>query len=118
MNEFYELLLPWREATDDQISDVFVYIIGGTFLLFGFYFLVRTFILCGVISSLTKEVGKYGDTAKPRHLHELQEKFASKGNPAVIEKLSGKVKLIEAWQEFRNSLVEPDNKEIVDIILI
>ena len=113
MNEFYELLLPWREATDDQISDVFVYVIGGTFLLFGFYFLVRTFILRGVISSLTKEVGKYGDTAKPRHLHELQEKFASKGNPTVIEKLSGKVKLIEAWQEFEDSLVTRENQEIV-----
>ncbi len=112
-SEFFDLLLPWREATDDQISDVFVYIIGGTFLLFGFYFFVRTFIQCRVISSLTKEVGEYEGTAKPRRLLELQEKFASKGNPTVIEKLSGKVKLKEAWQEFRNSLVEPDNKEIV-----
>ena len=112
-SEFFDLLLPWREATDDQISDVFVYIIGGTFLLFGLYFFVRTFIQCRVINSLTKEVSKYGGTAKPRHLGELQGRFDSKGNPTVIEKLSGKVKLQEAWQEFRNSLVEPDNKEIV-----
>ena len=112
MTELLNLLLPWREATD-QIADVFVYIIGVAFLLLSVYFLVKTFFQRRLISGLTKEVGKYGATAKPRHLHELQENFTNKGNLTVTEKLSGKVILTEAWQEFRNSLVERENQEIV-----
>ena len=78
MTELLNLLLPWREATD-QIADVFVYIIGVAFLLLSVYFLVKTFFQRRLISGLTKEVGKYGATAKPRHLHELQEILPIRG---------------------------------------
>ena len=111
MSKFIDLLLPWREATDDQISDGFVYIIGAVFLLFGFYFFVRTFIQRRLICGLTKEIRKYDSPAKPRHLPELREKFSNKGNFAVMEKFSGKVKLTEAWQEFEYSLITRERDE-------
>ena len=108
---FIDLLLPWREATDDQISDVFVYVIGAAFLLFGFYFFVRTFIQRRLICSLIKEIRKYDSPAQPRYLHELKETFSNKGNLTVTEKFSSKVKLTEAWQEFEDSLITRDRGE-------
>ena len=93
MNEFFNLLLPWREATNDQISDSFVYIIGIAFLLFGFYFLVRTFLQRRLINGLSQEVRQYDKPAQPAYLHELKEKFSSKDE------------LAEAWQEFEDSLI-------------
>ena len=108
---FIDLLLPWREATDDQISDVFVYVIGAAFLLFGFYFFVRTFIQRRLICSLIKEIRKYDSPAQPRYLHELKEIFSNKGNLTVTEKFSSKVKLTEAWQEFEDSLITRDRGE-------
>ena len=111
MSEFIDLLLPWREATDDQISDVFVYVIGAAFLLFGFYFFVRTFIQRRLICSLIKEIRKYDSPAQPRYLHELKETFSNKGNLTVTEKFSSKVKLTEAWQEFEDSLITRDRGE-------
>ena len=111
MSEFIDLLLPWREATDDQISDVFVYVIGAAFLLFGFYFFVRTLTQRRLICSLIKEIRKYDSPAQPRHLHELKETFSNKGNLTVTEKFSSKVKLTEAWQEFEDSLITRDRGE-------
>ena len=93
MTEFFNLLLPWREATNDQISDGFVYIIGTAFLIFGFYFFVRTFLRRRLINGLTREVRKYDRPAQPQNLEELKEKFSGKGE------------LAEAWQEFEDSLI-------------
>lgn len=105
MSEFIDLLLPWREATDDQISDIFVYIIGTAFLLFGFYFFLRTFIQRRLICGLIKEIREYDSPATPRHLHELKEIFSNRAKLIATEKFSGKVKLTEAWQEFEDSLI-------------
>ena len=116
MSEFIDLLLPWREATDDQISDVFVYVIGAAFLLFGFYFFVRTFIQRRLICSLIKEIRKYDSPAQPRYLHELKEIFSNKGNLTVTEKFSSKVKLTEAWQEFEDSLITRDRGENKSVV--
>ena len=111
MSEFIDLLLPWREATDDQISDVFVYIIGTAFLIFGFYFFVRTFIQRRLICGLIKDILKYDSPAQPRHLHELKEIFSNKERTIATEKFSGKVKLTEAWQEFEDSLITRERGE-------
>ncbi len=111
MSEFIDLLLPWREATDDQISDVFVYIIGTAFLIFGFYFFVRTFIQRRLICGLIKDILKYDSPAQPRHLHELKEIFSNKERTIATEKFSGKVKLTEAWQEFEGSLITRERGE-------
>ena len=116
MSKFFDLLLPWREATDDQISDVFVYVIGAAFLLFGFYFFVRTFIQRRLICSLIKEIRKYDSPAQPRYLHELKEIFSNKGNLTVTEKFSSKVKLTEAWQEFEDSLITRDRGENKSVV--
>ena len=93
MTEFFNLLLPWREATNDQISDGFVYIIGTAFLIFGFYFFVRTFLQRRLINGLTQEVRQYDRPAQPQNLEELKENFSGKGEFA------------EAWQEFEDSLI-------------
>ena len=94
MNEFFNLLLPWQETSNDQISDVFVYIIGGGFLLLLIYFSVRIIPRYLLIRSLVRKVGQFGRPAQPSILHELKEDFDHKD------------KFAEAWQEFADSLIE------------
>ena len=108
MNDFLKLLVPWQEAPNDQISDLFVYGILLFFLICLGIFLAKTirrglFInrLTGEISRFAEEVGRSNRPAEPQILHELKEKFPAKGE------------LAEAWQEFEDSLITDENRVIV-----
>ncbi len=41
MRDFLQLLLPWQETPNDQISDLFVYIIVAVFLFSFIYFSLK-----------------------------------------------------------------------------
>ena len=104
MNEFFKLLLPWREATDDQISDIFVYGILLFFIILLVIFLWKIIRRGLLIARLTKEVRKYNGPAQPPIKQELENKFARKGE------------LTEAWQEFENSLITRQRDENQGVI--
>ncbi len=104
MNEFLTLLLPWQETPNDQISDIFVYIIGGSFLILLTYFGIKIFIRYRLIRSLTRKIHQFNRPAQPSILQELKEEF------------DRKAKFAEAWQEFADSLItrqHDENQEIV-----
>ena len=104
MTEFLNLLLPWEDAPNDQISDVFVYVIGTAFLVLGIYFLIQTFRQCHLVKNLTQELQKFNRPAQPQIKQELKEKFAHNNE------------LAEAWQEFEDSLIirkRNENQEVV-----
>ena len=104
MTEFLNLLLPWENAPNDQISDGFVYVILLSFIILLGYFLWATFSRCRLIDSLIKELQKFNRPAQPHIKQELKEKFAHNNEFA------------EAWQEFEDSLItrkRNENQEIV-----
>ena len=103
MTEFLNLLLPWKDAPNDQISDLFVYVIGAAFLLLGIYFLVITFRQRRLINGLIKDVREYDSPAQSSIKQELKERFNRNSE------------LAETWQEFENSLItrQRENREIV-----
>ena len=110
MNEFLTLLLPWpfNGTPNVQILDIFVYGILLFFLICVVIFLAKTihrgmFInkLTVEISRFAEEVGRSNRPAEPQILHELKEKFPTKGE------------LAEAWQEFEDSLITDENRVIV-----
>ncbi len=107
-SKFLKLLLPWQETPNDQISDIFVYIIGASFLILLIYFSVKIFFQYNSIKSLTRKIPQSNGPAKPSIQHQLKSEFERK----TIFK--------EAWQEFEDSLVtrKPikignENEEIV-----
>ncbi len=106
MNEFLKLLLPWREATNDQISDFFVYGILLFFIILLGIFLWKTIRRTRLIGDLTKEVDnlgdKYGRPADPNILNDLEETFER--NDEFFKK---------AWQEFKESLITPERRKVV-----
>ena len=106
MNEFFKLLLPWREATNDQISDFFVYGILLFFIILLGIFLWKTIRRTRLIGDLTKEVDnlgdKYGRPADPNILNDLEETFEH--NDEFFKK---------AWQEFKESLITPERRKVV-----
>ncbi len=105
MNDFFNLLLPWQEMSNDQISDVFVYIIGGGSLLLLIYFsVVRIIPRYFLIRSLVRKVNQFERPAEPSILHELKEDFDRKDNFA------------EAWQEFADSLITRQHDENQKIV--
>jgi biopolymer transport protein ExbB/TolQ len=115
MNEFLKLLLPWQEAPNDQISDFFVYIIGGAFILLGIYFFLRTFFQCRLINGLAKKVPKHRP-ARSEDLMRLKQEFPEDERFSLKKRFSGKRKLNEAWQDFEDSLIprqRDDNQEVV-----
>ena len=93
MTEFLNLLLPWKDTPNDQISDVFVYLIGVAFLILSVYFIVRTFLHRRLINRLEKAARKYDRPAQPNDRDELKEEFSDKG------------KFATAWQDFEDSLL-------------
>ena len=99
MTEFLNLLLPWEDAPNDQISDVFVYVIGAAFLVLGVYFFIQTFRQCRLIKNLTQELQKFNRPAQPQIKQELKEKFAHNNE------------FSEAWQEFEDSLITRKRNE-------
>ena len=99
MTEFLNLLLPWEDAPNDQISDGFVYVIGIVFLGLGIYFFIQTFRQCRLIKNLTQELQKFSRPAQPQIKQELKEKFAHNNEFA------------EAWQEFEDSLITRKRNE-------
>lgn len=104
MNEFLNLLLPWQKTSNDQISDVFVYIIGVSFLILLTYFGIRIFLRYRSIRSLTRKIHQFKRPAQPSILQELKEEF------------DRETKFAEAWQEFSDSLItrhRDENQEIV-----
>lgn len=104
MNEFFKLLLPWQETPNDQISDIFVYIIGASFLILLIYFCVRIYLRYRLIRSITRTIRQFQRPAQPSILQELKEEFDR--DP----------KFAEAWQEFEDSLItrqHDENQEIV-----
>ena len=104
MNEFLKLLLPWQETPNDQISDIFVYIIGASFLILLSYFVVRIYLRYNLIRNLTRKIRQFERPAQPSILQELKEEF------------DRKPKFSEAWQEFEDSLItrqHDENQEIV-----
>ena len=104
MNDFLKLLVPWQETPNDQISDLFVYIIGASFILLVIYFGIKVFLRYHSIRSLTRKIRQFNRPAQPLILQELKEKFDHKANFA------------EAWQEFADSLIKRErngNQEIV-----
>ena len=115
MNEFFKLLLPWQEAPNDQISDFFVYIIGGAFILLGIYFFLRTFFQCRLINGLAKKVPKHR-SAQSEDITRLKQEFPEDEKLSLKKKFSGKRKLNEAWQDFEDSLIprqRGENQEVV-----
>ncbi len=103
MNEFLTLLLPWQKTPNDQISDIFVYTIGVSFLILLVYFGVRIYLRYNSIRSLTRKISQFERPAQPSILQELKEEF-------------DKAKFDEAWQEFADSLItrqRDENQEIV-----
>ncbi len=104
MNEFLTLLLPWQETPNDQISDFFVYIIGGAFFFLGIYFFFRTFFQYRMINDLAEKVPKRR-SAQPEDLEKLKTEFPDDEKLCLKKKFSGKRKLNEAWQEFEDSLI-------------
>ena len=106
MNEFFKLLLPWREATNDQISDFFVYGILLFFIILLGIFLWKTIRRTRLTDDLTKEVDnlgdKYGRPADPNILNDLEETFER--NDEFFKK---------AWQEFKESLITPERRKVV-----
>ncbi len=104
MNEFLTLLLPWQETPNDQISDFFVYIIGGAFLLLGIYFFLRTFLQYRMINDFAEKVPKR-KSAQPEDLEKLKTEFPDDEKLSIQKRFSGKRQLNEAWQEFEDSLV-------------
>ena len=104
MNDFLKLLLPWQETPNDQISDIFVYIIGASFLILLIYFGVRIYLRSNLIKDLTRKISQFERPAQPSILQELKEEF------------DRKTKFAEAWQEFEDSLItrqHDNNQEIV-----
>ena len=106
MNDFSKLLLPWREATNDQISDFFVYGILLFFIILLGIFLWKTIRRTRLIGDLTKEVDnlgdEYGRPADPNILNDLEETFER--NDEFFKK---------AWQEFKESLITPERRKVV-----
>ena len=106
MNEFLKLLLPWEKATNDQISDFFVYGILLFFIILLGIFLWKTIRRTRLIGDLTKEVDnlgdKYGRPADPNILNDLEETFER--NDEFFKK---------AWQEFKESLITPGRRKVV-----
>ncbi len=109
MDDFLKLLLPWQETPNDQISDYFVYGIFALFITLLVIFLWKTFRRILLINGLSKEIeelgGKYGRPADPGILSELEEIFKHSDN--FFKPFS------KAWQEFRESLITPDRREVV-----
>ncbi len=104
MTEFLNLLLPWEDTPNDQISDIFVYVILLSFIILSGLFLWKTFSRCRLIDSLTKELQKFNRPIQPQIKQELKEKFAHNNE------------LAEAWQEFEDSLItrkRNENQEVV-----
>ncbi len=104
MNEFFKLLLPWQETPNDQISDIFVYIIGVSFLILLIYFCVKIYIRYRLIRSLTRKIGQFERPAQPSILQELKEEF------------DREAKFAEAWQEFEDSLITRQHNENQKIV--
>lgn len=106
MNQFFTLLLPWRETSNDQISDIFVYGILLAFIVLLVIFLLKIIRQTHSIGSLAKEVGnlgsKYDRPADPGILNDLEKVFEDEN------KLFKK-----AWQEFKESLVIPERRKVV-----
>ena len=106
MDDFFKLLLPWKETSNDQISDIFVYgiFLASTVLLV--IFLLKIIRQTHSIGSLAKEVGnlgtKYDRPADPGILNDLEKVFEDEN------KLFKK-----AWQEFKESLVIPERRKVV-----
>ena len=104
MNDFLKLLVPWQKTPNDQISDLFVYIIGTSFILLVIYFSVRILLQYQLIRSLTRKIRQFNKPAKPSIKQQLKEEF------------DRKVKFAEAWQEFEDSLItrqRDENQEVV-----
>ena len=115
MNEFLKLLLPWQEAPNDQISDFFVYIIGGAFIFLGIYFFLKTFFQRRLINGLAEKVPKHRP-ARLEDLTRLKQEFPEDEKISLRKRFSGKRKLNEAWQDFEDSLIprqRGNNQEIV-----
>lgn len=106
MNEFLELILPWRETTNDEISDFFVYGILLTFSILLVIFLLKTIRRTVLIGGLAKKLSNLGEEynrpADPSILNDLEQVFEEK------DKLFRK-----AWQEFKESLVIPERRKVV-----
>lgn len=104
MNDFLKLLLPWQKTPNDQISDIFVYIIGASFLILLIYFIVKISLRYNIIRNLTRKISQFERPAHPSILQELKEEF------------DRNAKFAEAWQEFADSLItrqHDENQEIV-----
>ena len=106
MNEFFTLLFPWQETSNDQISDIFVYGILLAFIVLLVIFLLKIIRQTHSIGNLAKEVGnlgsKYDRPADPGILNDLDKVFEDEN------KLFKK-----AWQEFKESLVIPERRKVV-----
>ena len=115
MNEFLKLLLPWQEAPNDQISDFFVYIIGGAFIFLGIYFFLKTFFQRRLINGLAEKVPKHRP-ARLEDLRRLKQEFPEDEKISLRKRFAGKRKLNEAWHDFEDSLIprqRGNNQEIV-----
>ena len=106
MTEFLNLLLPWHETPNDQISDVFVYFIGIAFIILSGYFIMRTFRHRRVISRLEKAARESERPAQPNDRDRLNKEFSDN---------SDKRKFAPVWQDFEDSLItrHQGNKDVV-----
>ncbi len=100
MTEFFNLLVPWwgpiNWITDSFISAIVLYTIVS-----GAWFWVKIGRRRGLIDRLTEEASKYTRPAQLQIKQQLKEKFPSKNEIA------------EAWQEFEDSLISDDNREVI-----
>ena len=103
MNNFLKLLLPWQETSNNLISDIFVSIIGVSFLILLIYFGIKISRRRKLIRNLTRKISQFERPAQPSILQELKEEF-------------DKAKFAEAWQEFADSLITHQHNENQKIV--
>ena len=104
MNEFIDLLLPWRWGEINWITDSFISVIVLTFIILLAMLFWKTARRRRLIDGLSYEVGKHTRPAQPPIKHELKGKFSRNDEFA------------EAWQEFEDSLLTRKVNEDQEVV--
>lgn len=99
--DLLRLLLPWPWSAHSTITNFFIYGIFLFFVIFLFRFLQRIRRRGRLIHSLTTEVSEFSRPARPDIRPKLKSSFDLNHE------------LAEAWQEFDDSLITDDHRQIV-----
>ncbi|MCY4657504.1 MAG: anti-phage ZorAB system protein ZorA [Gammaproteobacteria bacterium] len=99
--DLLRLLLPWPWSSHNLITNLFIYVIFLSFLYCLVKFLVRIGRRGSLIHSLTMEVNEFDRPAQPEIRPKLKISFQRNDE------------LAEAWQEFDDSLITDNKRQIV-----